>query len=141
MRVNKRKIRICILLGLILLLAVRLGARHGWWQPPASAENALSVATVEPDWSHGRLLVSNPEGESVYVWGVFRIIYYTQGEHAVPETDLNHNGIPDFVEDVALQLVVAHHIFCNLMGFPVPLNSSRYPGVQFVDFHIPDFFS
>ena len=118
---------------MFLSLALLLGEGLGCWQCSAPAGNAPSAAPVEPEWFHGRLLVSNPEGENVYARGVFRIIYCTRGEHAVPETDLNHNGIPDFVEDAALQFVVAHHLFCNLMGFPDPLKSARYKDVSFID--------
>jgi len=135
MRINRRTIRTLLLLGLITLLALKAGDLSSLLQQerPASAETALSTASVKPDWSQGRLVVSNQEGENVYAWDVFRIIYHTRGEHAVPEEDHNHNGIPDFVEDLALQMVVAHHIFCNLMGFPDPLKSERYKGVSYID--------
>lgn len=120
--------------GLLLLLALGLSARSGVRPiPPSFAGSALPAASAEPDWSRGHLLVSNPEGENVYAWGVFHIIYHTRGEHAVPEADRNQNGIPDYVEDLALQLVVAHHIFCDLAGFPDPLKSARYKNVSFFD--------
>jgi hypothetical protein len=133
MRVGKRKIRILALLGLILLLGFSLDERQGWWQPPASAGKAPSIPSVEPDWSHGRIILSNLEGRSVYEQGFFRVIFYTHGEDAVNPTDLNGNSVPDFVEDVALQLAVAHHIYCNLAGFQHPLLSERYKGVSYVD--------
>ena len=63
----------------------------------------------------------------------FRIKYYVDGEHAVPAKDTNKNGIPDCVEDVARQLRVAHHVFCEISGFRSPLRSPRYPGLAYVD--------
>jgi hypothetical protein len=68
--------------------------------------------------------------------GFFRIKFYTEGEHAVPNTDVNKNGIPDFVEDVGRQLHVAHHVFCTLSGFRSPLQSPRYPRLAYVDVNI-----
>ncbi|MCL1854768.1 MAG: hypothetical protein FWF86_03455 [Clostridia bacterium] len=135
MRNNKRISKSLILTGLILLLTCGLAVCNsaGQWMHPAFAESIQSAATAAPDWPRGRLLVSNPAGENVYAWGIFRIIYHTRGEHAVPEADYNQNGIPDFVEDLALQLVVAHHIFCDLMGFPAPLKSERYKDVAYID--------
>jgi hypothetical protein len=142
MRINRRIGKILILPVLFLLLAfIRLGDWNSvsQWMRPASTDSVQPVAASEPDWSQGRLLVANPEGENVYAWGAFRIIYHTQGEHAVPETDRNQNGIPDYVEDAALQLVVARHIFLNLCGFPDPLHSSRNAGVKFVDVYVYNF--
>jgi hypothetical protein len=63
----------------------------------------------------------------------FRIKYYVVGEHAVPAADTNKNGIPDFVEDLARQLRVAHHVFCEISGFHSPLASAHYPGLAYVD--------
>ncbi len=124
-----------IFLGLFLLLALTTGAWSGVWQRQGfvSAGSTRPEAPEAADWSHGRLLVSDPEGESVYAWGIFRIIYHTWGEQAVPEADRNNSGIPDFVEDLARQLVVAHHIFCDLIGFPDPLKSERYKDVAFIE--------
>jgi hypothetical protein len=106
-----------ICLALFLAGSVPAGARE---TPPA-------------DWARGRAVVSNPEGESVWQQGFFRIIYHTKGEHAVPSTDANANGVPDYVEDAATQFAVAHHIFCDINGFRNPLESERYKGVSFVD--------
>jgi hypothetical protein len=105
-----------ICLALFLAVCVPAGAGEA---PPA-------------DWARGRALVSNPEGESVWQQGFFRIIYHTKGEHAVPSTDINANGVPDYVEDAATQLAVSHHIFCNIGGFQNPLESPRYAGANYL---------
>lgn len=78
----------------------------------------------------GRLLPDH-EGFSFWEQGPFRIKFARQGEHAAPDRDSSGNGCPDFVEDVAKQLNMAHYIFCDLFGFPSPLESPRYPGVRY----------
>lgn len=82
---------------------------------------------------------SSENVEPVYhIWrkDQFRIIYTTTGEDAVPATDVNGNAVPDFVEDIASQFVLSHHVLCVIAGFPDPLQSPRYPGVVFVDVYI-----
>jgi hypothetical protein len=111
-----------------LLLALSLSLIEGRW-------GLCGQSLDQPDWSQGRLILSNSDsqGRSVYERGFFRIIFFTQGKDAVNPTDLNGNGVPDFVEDVALQLVVAHHIYCELAGFQHPLRSERYKEVSYID--------
>jgi len=40
------------------------------------------------------------------------------------------------VEDIATQLQVAHHIFCNIFGFPDPLDSPRYSNLKYIDVRV-----
>ncbi len=58
---------------------------------------------------------------------VFRIVYTLEGEDAVPDLDMNKNGLPDLVEDIATQLLAAREAFMFL-NFPDPLQSTRYTG-------------
>ena len=64
-----------------------------------------------------------------YVLDKIRIFYATDGISAVPLADLDSTGIPDHVEDVAKQVWAAKRLFCDVLGFPDPLTSERYPGV------------
>ncbi|MDR1659533.1 MAG: hypothetical protein LBR94_04215 [Desulfovibrio sp.] len=100
----------------------------------------LLCATLLPAWepaapANGSLFDS---GRGEYIWerGFFRVVYQQSGEHAPPPADRNRNGIPDYVEDVATQLVVGHHILCDLSGFTAPLSSGLYRGVAYVEIFI-----
>ena len=56
------------------------------------------------------------------------LIYYTNtpsSPHYVLQRDLNHNQIPDYVEDVARQAIASRDVF-SLAGFKHPLQSERY---------------
>ncbi len=68
--------------------------------------------------------------------GFFRILFMREGEEAVPALDSNADGWPDFVEDVAAQLAMAHGVFCEAGGLPSPLLSPRYAGVRYIDVEI-----
>ncbi len=67
----------------------------------------------------------------------FRIFYTVKGENAVVEkSDLNTNGIPDYVEDTMTHLKLADFVFKNILGFREPLKSERYSGVEYIDVNI-----
>ncbi|MDR2056529.1 MAG: hypothetical protein LBQ10_11800 [Desulfovibrio sp.] len=95
----------------------------------------LSAERVEPD-GKGRLVLAEPGAEQVWQDGFLRVIYHTEGEDAVPPADKNANGVPDYVEDMARQFAVVHHIFCHIAGFPHPLDSLRYRNVSHVDIFV-----
>ena len=61
-----------------------------------------------------------------YRFGVFHIAYSLQGEDAVAPDDMNTNGIPDQVENIAVQLMAAREVFHDVLGFPDPLSSEHY---------------
>jgi hypothetical protein len=92
-------------------------------------------ANGPPVWRYeeGRLLAGTIRKFNVWQQGFFRIKFTREGEHAVPPEDLNNNGCPDFAENVARQLMVAHYVFCVLNGFLPPLESPRYAGARYVD--------
>jgi hypothetical protein len=64
-----------------------------------------------------------------YVLDKVRVFYATDGVSAVQLADADSTGIPDHVEDVAKQVWAAKRLFCDVLGFPDPLTSQRYPGV------------
>ncbi|OXS28697.1 MAG: hypothetical protein BCS36_10690 [Desulfovibrio sp. MES5] len=70
---------------------------------------------------------------SIFQQGIFRIKFMREGEDAVPLEDTNNSGCPDYVENVAKQLMVAYHLFCIVGGFPSPLDSPRYKGTKYID--------
>lgn len=78
-------------------------------------------------------MLSRGDGQySIWQHGFFRIKFMREGAEAVPSADLNNNGCPDFVEDVAVQLLAAHYIFCEVGGFSSPLESPRYKDVRYI---------
>ncbi|MCR5812981.1 MAG: hypothetical protein K6G15_00615 [Desulfovibrio sp.] len=66
------------------------------------------------------------EDVEVFEKGVFRLVYQRQGEEAVRLDDGNANGIPDQVENIAIQLAAARDVFHSVLAFPDPLTSERY---------------
>lgn len=52
--------------------------------------------------------------------GLFRIHYDTLGLNAVPSTDLDRNGIPDFVDSAAFYMDAAYHFAIDTLGYRIP---------------------
>jgi hypothetical protein len=50
----------------------------------------------------------------------FRIHYTLTGEHAAPALDADGNGVPDFVEEVALALEWSWHVEVRVLGWAAP---------------------
>jgi len=77
--------------------------------------------------------------DQVYRRGEFRIVYTTQGEHALTSTaDRNTDGIPDQAEDVATQLITARRIYSAIVGLNPPLDMPRYARAQSIDVFLFD---
>lgn len=77
--------------------------------------------------------------DQVYRREEFRIIYTTQGEHALVSTaDRNANGTPDQVEDVATQLIATRRIYSDIIGLDPPLDMPRYARAQSIDVFLFD---
>lgn len=71
-----------------------------------------------------------------HVVGKLRFHYDTTGEHAVDAADRNRNGIPDQVEDCAIQTRGAWLLLIDGLGFPDPFQSPRFLDVSFLDVHL-----
>mgnify|MGYP001416541337 CR=1 FL=1 len=75
--------------------------------------------------------------EHSFVEAPFRIFYTLKGKHAITDlTDLNHNKIPDYVEDTMQHLQLADFIFKHIIGLNDPLKTKRYSGVEYIDIHL-----
>lgn len=61
-----------------------------------------------------------------FILGRMRILYVKEGLSAVSPGDVDENGVPDQVENVAKQLWAAHRLFCEGLQFPDPFKSERY---------------
>jgi len=68
--------------------------------------------------------------------GKIRVFFNTTGTNAVDAADVNHNGVPDQVEDVATQTRAAYVLFVETLGFPDPFKTERYRSAAFLDIHL-----
>lgn len=89
----------------------------------ALVAGSASSQEPKPEWKH-------------HIRGQVRVFYVTDGEDAVDMTDADSNGVPDRVEDVGKQVWAAHHLFCNVLGFPDPFKSKRYKGLTCVEAYL-----
>ncbi len=80
----------------------------------------ISCRTSQPDWM--------PDLNRVYKVNEFHIYYsdLAESKHKLPQVaDSNHNKIPDYVENIAIQASNSRDMF-KLAGFRSPLHSPRY---------------
>ncbi|MCG6156745.1 hypothetical protein [Rubinisphaera margarita] len=73
-----------------------------------------------------------------YVLDPVRVFYCKEGKDAVPLDDIDRSGVPDRVEDIAKQIWAAHHLFCEVLGFPNPLGGERYKNVTCIQVSLRD---
>ena len=63
-----------------------------------------------------------PASAAVYQQGVVYVIYDETGDKAVKNNaDINSNGVPDVVEDIAIQVNAAREVFKDVI-FPTRLS-------------------
>lgn len=86
-----------------------------------------------PEWQRRRVALDrmHPADE-------FRIFYATTGPDALPDrTDINSNGVPDRIDNVALQLTTARSVYVDVLKLRHPLKGPRYAGrARFIDVHV-----
>lgn len=68
--------------------------------------------------------------------GKFRVRYHTEGKHAIAPADHNQNDIPDQAEDILTQVMAAHLLFVEALGFPDPLQTERFRSATVLDISI-----
>ncbi len=74
--------------------------------------------------------------EELWQKGNIRIHYFLEGPHAVDPTDINHNQIPDQVEDLMTQTIASRMMFVEVLGFPDPFAGKRFKTASYLDIHI-----
>ncbi|WP_291179375.1 hypothetical protein [Gimesia sp.] len=79
-----------------------------------------------------------PQEKEHFVYDDVRVFYVTEGIGAVSPVDVDKNGVPDQVENVAKQVWAAHQLFCKVLKFPDPFESERYQGVNCIQVSILD---
>jgi hypothetical protein len=111
------------------------------WTTIASILLGLSFATAAetpvPKWMATRIAL-----QKCYVEEEFRIYYNLEGESALSaeqQADSDADGVPDKVQNIARQLLVARRLFVRVFKFRHPLESPRYRGrVKYFDVHVRD---
>jgi hypothetical protein len=91
---------------------------------PSYATSALADMGLIPP--AGYLETASETGENVYVLGPFRHVFYRTGDDAVASADTDDSGVPDYIEDMALQYLVAYHIYTSVIGIRSPFLSPRF---------------
>lgn len=86
----------------------------------------------------GLLLAVIPTASAaVYQQGVVYVIYDENEVDKVKDrTDLNSNGVPDMIEDIATQINAARELFKDVFDFPDPLESRRFKNVTSIEVDI-----
>ncbi len=83
------------------------------------------------------LSIISTASAAVYQQGVVSVIYETEGETAYQNpVDLNKNGVPDVVEDIATQINATRELFHDVFSYPDPLDSARYKNVHAIEVDI-----
>lgn len=96
---------------------------------------SLAAGDKWPPWQRPRVAL-----ERHLARDEFRIYYSLEGKDALPaagRTDTDGDGVPDKIQDLALQLVVARRMYAEVMGLRHPFESPRYRGrVRFFDVNV-----
>ncbi len=71
-----------------------------------------------------------PASAAVYQQGVVYVIY--EDNIITNKADINSNGVPDIVEDIATQVNAAREVFATF-NFPDPLQSERFKNVTSIE--------
>lgn len=86
----------------------------------------------------GLLLAVIPTASAaVYQQGIVYVIYdENEVDEVKDRTDLNSNGVPDMIEDIATQINAARELFKDVFDFPDPLESQRFKNVTSIEVDI-----
>ena len=83
------------------------------------------------------LLAVSTASAAVYRQGVVYIIYNEEGIASPNDkADINSNGVPDRIEDIATQINAARELFKDVFKFPDPLGSDRFKNVTSIEVDI-----
>ena len=74
---------------------------------------------------------------AVYQQGVVYVIYDEEGDKSVTnKADINANGVPDVIEDLATQVNAARELFKDVFKYPDPFESERFKNVTSIEVDI-----
>ena len=95
----------------------------------------VALAVNASDWKHRRAAL-----DLVYQVDEFRIFYSFSGVDALPaeqRADIDRDGVPDLVQNIAIQLVVGRNVFTDVLELRHPLASPRYRGkTKYIDVNL-----
>ena len=75
-----------------------------------------------------------PASAAVYQQGIVYVIYDETGDKAPKnKADINSNGVPDVVEDIATQVNAAREVYKDVFNFPDPLESPRFKNATSIE--------
>ena len=75
-----------------------------------------------------------PASAAVYQQGIVYVIYDETGDKAPKnKADINSNGVPDVVEDIATQINAAREVYKDVFNFPDPLESPRFKNATSIE--------
>ncbi|MBN2375620.1 MAG: hypothetical protein JXD22_04420 [Sedimentisphaerales bacterium] len=88
-----------------------------------------------PEWKKKRI-----DLKECYVEDEFRVFYALEGESALSaeqKTDTDKDGVPDKIQNIARQLVVARQLYVEVFKLRHPFESPRYKDrVKYFDVHV-----
>jgi hypothetical protein len=91
---------------------------------PLTTVHAAERVEEWPKWQQSRVALNRR-----FVLEEFRIHYTLTGADALPaadQSDTDHDGVPDKIQNIARQLVTARRCYVELLGLRHPFDSPRY---------------
>ncbi|MSS72173.1 MAG: hypothetical protein EXS64_11880 [Candidatus Latescibacteria bacterium] len=112
--------------------ATLMAVRSGWNDLPEKTRGRLALLLQQQGRPTTQAVTVSPSGR-------FRIHYDTSGLHAVALTDLNGNGVPDYVEEVGTTADSAWSLQIDGFGFhPPPSDGTVGGGAGQYDIYIQE---
>lgn len=102
---------------------------------PAVPAHAVERTQNWPAWQRARAALDRH-----WMRDEFRIHYTLSGVNALSaadQVDSDHDGLPDKIQNIGLQLLTARRCYVEVLGLRPPLESPRYKGrVKFIDVNV-----
>lgn len=117
-----------------------MSVRHGCVAAGCLIIGVMSASAAErvqswPKWQQDRVSLDRR-----FVCEEFQVHYAVTGAHALPAADQfdgDRDGVPDKIQNIALQLVTARRCYVEVLGLRHPFESLRYGGrVKFIDVNV-----
>lgn len=103
-----------------------------------------TISRLENRATGAAKIAVRPENETMQASAVseaghFRVHYDTTGYNAVSMTDIDKNGVPDYVDSTLVYLEYAWDILVNQLGYREPMSDNGRGGGDEVDCYIKEF--
>ncbi len=107
---------------------ILLEVLRSWTELSPETRNVLKTLLARPSRAFS---YDSPEGH-------FKIHYDTSGTDKVPTTDANTNGIPDYVENLALYADSSYRTMITYLGYRIPPSDGSEGGDSKYDIYTED---